>query len=164
MVFLTVVTIELGRLLKFDPVPVVVSEVVMSNIGGAATLVGDPPNVILGTMLGFHFNDFLIHNGPIAVVAGLASLGVSYGMNHKAFARLHPHVALEVIKNMDPGAQIKDRYLLRCGLAGMSAVLVFLVGRPLFDKLGVPIYISTASLLPAFVILTFGGQFSREFI
>ena len=51
MLFLTVITIELARMLKFDPVPVIVSEVVLANIGGAATLVGDPPNVILGTVL-----------------------------------------------------------------------------------------------------------------
>jgi Na+/H+ antiporter NhaD/arsenite permease-like protein len=158
MVFLTVVTIELSRLLKFDSVPVVVSEVVMSNIGGAATLVGDPPNVILGTMLGFNFHDFLIHNGPVAVMAGMAALGVSFLMNREEFSMLHPHAKLEEIKNIEPRSQIKDRYLLRCGLMGMGAAMVFLVGRPLFDKLGVPIYISTASLLPAFVILTFGGR------
>lgn len=158
MVFLTVVTLELSRLLKFDPVPIVVSEVVLSNIGGAATLVGDPPNVILGTVLGFNFNDFLIHNAPIAILSGLAAIGVSFLMNRKAFSQLHPHVELEGIKNIEPRFQIKDRFLLKLGLAGMAAALIFLIGRPFFDRFGIPIYVSTASLLPAFVILTFGGR------
>lgn len=158
MVFLTVVTLELGRLLKFDPVPVVISEVVLSNIGGAATLVGDPPNVILGTVLGFNFNDFLIHNGPIAVLSGLAALGVSFLMNRKAFSHLHPDADLTGIKNIEPRSQIKDKFLLKCGLIGMAAALIFLIGRPLFEKLGIPMYVSTSSLLPAFIILTFGGK------
>lgn len=158
MVFLSVITLELSRLLKFDPVPVVVTEVVLSNIGGAATLVGDPPNVILGTMLGFTFNDFLIHNAPIAILSGLASLGVSYLMNRKEFGRRHSQVTLEGVKAIEPRSQIKDQYLLWCGLIGISIAIIFLVGRPLFDKLGIPIYISTSSLLPAFAILTFGGQ------
>jgi len=158
MVFLTVVTLELSKLLKFDPVPVVVSEVVLSNIGGAATLVGDPPNVILGTILGFNFNDFLIHNAPIATLSAIVAVGVSYLMNRRHFNKLHPHVELEVIKNIEPGSQIKDSYLLRCGLIGMGFTLVFLIGKPLFDKFGIPMYVSTASLLPAFTILTFGGK------
>lgn len=158
MVFLTVVTLELSKLLKFDPVPVVISEVVLSNIGGASTLVGDPPNVILGTVLGFNFNDFLIHNAPIAVIAGLAAVGVSYLMNKKDFVKLHPQVDLEGIKNIDPVSQIKDNYLLGIGLVGMGCALIFLFGRPLFDRLGIPIFVSTASLLPAFTILTFGGK------
>ncbi|TBR19082.1 citrate transporter, partial [bacterium] len=94
MVFLTVVTFELSKLLKFDPVPVVVSEVVLANIGGASTLVGDPPNVILGTVLGFNFNDFIMHNMPIAILSGLAAIGVSFLMNRKAFIHLHPEVDL----------------------------------------------------------------------
>ncbi len=158
MVFLSVVTIELSRLLKFDPVPVIVSEVVLSNIGGAATLVGDPPNVILGTVLGFTFNDFLIHNGPVAVAAAMAALGISYLMNRKDFTPKNSAQELARIKDVDPRSQIKDVYLLTCGLIGMASALVFLIGRPLFDRLGIPIYVSTASLLPAFLILTFGGK------
>ncbi len=158
MVFLSVVTLELSRLLKFDPVPVIVSEVVLANIGGAATLVGDPPNVILGTVLGFNFNDFLIHNAPIAIVSGLVALGVSFLMHRKEFLKLHPHVELEGIRKIEPRSQIKDWFLLKLGLIGMAAALIFLIGRPFFEKLGIPVYISTSSLLPAFVILTFGGK------
>jgi len=158
MVFLSVVTVELSRLLKFDPVPVVISEVVLANIGGAATLVGDPPNVILGTVLGFNFNDFIIHNAPIAIAAGMAALGVSFLMHRKGFAKLHPHVELEGIKNIEPRSQIKDWFLLKLGLIGMAVALICLMGRPLFEKFGIPMYVSTSSLLPAFLILTFGGK------
>jgi len=158
MVFLTVVTFELSKLLKFDLVPVVVSEVVLANIGGAATLVGDPPNVILGTVLGFNFNDFIIHNAPIAILSGLSAIAVSYLMHRKSFAKLHPHVDLNNIRNIEPRSQIKDRYLLSLGLVGIASALILLIGRPIFDKLGIPIYVSTSSLLPAFLILTFGGK------
>ncbi len=158
MVFLTVVTFELSKLLKFDPVPVVISEVVLSNIGGAATLVGDPPNVILGTVLGFNFNDFLIHNAPIAVISGLAAIGVIFLMNKKEFSYLHTKADLEGIKNIEPRSQIKDSFLLKLGLTGMVVAMIFLIGRPLFERLGIPISIAISSLLPAFVILTFGGE------
>jgi Na+/H+ antiporter NhaD/arsenite permease-like protein len=158
MVFLTVVTLELSKVLKFDPLPVIVSEVVLANIGGAATLVGDPPNVILGTVLGFNFNDFLVHNAPIAIVSGLSALGVSFLMNKKSFANLSSAVNLKEIKDVHPHAHIKDRYLLKCGLTGMAITLVLLVGRPIFDKFNIPISVSSASLLPAFIVLTFGGR------
>ena len=52
MLFFATLTYELARLLKFDAIPVVVTEVCLANVGGASTLVGDPPNVILGLMLG----------------------------------------------------------------------------------------------------------------
>ena len=63
MLFLSALTLQLCRLLKLDPVPLVIAEVCAANTGGAATLVGDPPNVILGTTLGFNFADYGI--GPV---------------------------------------------------------------------------------------------------
>jgi len=158
MVFLTVVTLELAKLLGFDPAPVVVSEVVLSNIGGASTLVGDPPNVILGTVLGFNFNDFLIHNAPIAIIAAMAAIGVSYLRHKKEFSGQLLPAKPDGIKCIDPRSQIKDKFLLVIGLAGMAVALIFLIGRPLFEKIGIPVNIATASLFPAFAVLTFGGR------
>ena len=59
ILFLAAVTIELAQLLKFDPVPMILSEVFCANLGGSATMCGDPPNIIIGTSLGFSLS--LIH-------------------------------------------------------------------------------------------------------
>ncbi|MBK7454724.1 MAG: hypothetical protein IPJ46_13710 [Anaerolineales bacterium] len=58
MLFLSALTLQLCTLLKLDPVPLIIAQVCAANTGGAATLVGDPPNVILGTTLGFNFFRF----------------------------------------------------------------------------------------------------------
>ncbi len=150
-------TLELARVLKFDPVPTIITEVVLANIGRATTLVGDPPNVILGTVLGFGFNDFLIHNGPVGLLAGGGALGVSFLMNKKSLESFDQGVDLKTIKEIIPFSPITDPYLLRYGLMGMGMMLIFLIGRPLFLRWHFPISIATASLLPAFIILTFGG-------
>src|SRR5512133_1571962 len=81
MLFLSALTLQLCRLLKLDPVPLVIAEVCAANTGGAATLVGDPPNVILGTTLGFNFADFVTHTGPISAIAALLLLGMFYLVN-----------------------------------------------------------------------------------
>lgn len=66
MLFLSTVTIELARLLKFDPVPIIIAEIFASNTGGSATMSGDPPNIIIGTGLGYTFTDFVMNTGLIA--------------------------------------------------------------------------------------------------
>jgi len=68
LLFLAAVTIELARLLKFDPVPVIIAEIFAANVGGSATMCGDPPNIIIGTALGYNFTDFITNTGPIAWV------------------------------------------------------------------------------------------------
>jgi len=68
MLFLASVTIEMGRLLKFDPVPIIIAEIFASNTGGSATMSGDPPNIIIGTALGLTFMDFIENAGMIAWV------------------------------------------------------------------------------------------------
>ena len=69
ILFLAAVTIELAKLLKFSPVPMIIAEIFCANLGGAATMCGDPPNIIIGTSLGYTFTDFLLNTGLIAVVA-----------------------------------------------------------------------------------------------
>lgn len=69
ILFLAAVTIELGRLLKFNPVPMILSEIFCANLGGSATMCGDPPNIIIGTSLGYTFTDFVTNTGLIALIS-----------------------------------------------------------------------------------------------
>lgn len=69
ILFLAAVTIELAKLLKFDPVPMILSEIFCANLGGSATMCGDPPNIIIGTSLGYSFADFITNTGLIAAIS-----------------------------------------------------------------------------------------------
>ncbi|MCR4789952.1 MAG: anion permease [Treponemataceae bacterium] len=69
ILFLAAVTIELSQLLKFNPVPMILAEVFCANLGGSATMCGDPPNIIIGTAFGYSFTDFLTHTGFIAAIS-----------------------------------------------------------------------------------------------
>ena len=69
ILFLAAVTIELSQLLEFDPVPMILSEIICANLGGSATMCGDPPNIIIGTSLGYSFTDFITNTGLMAVVS-----------------------------------------------------------------------------------------------
>lgn len=72
ILFFAAVTVELSQLLKFSPVPMVLAEIFCANLGGSATMCGDPPNIIIGTALGYSFADFLTNTGLIAGIALIA--------------------------------------------------------------------------------------------
>ena len=74
ILFLAAVTTELARTLKFDPIPMILSEIFCANLGGSSTMCGDPPNIIIGTSLGLTFGDFLTNTGMIAGVCFAAAL------------------------------------------------------------------------------------------
>ncbi|MCR5699563.1 MAG: anion permease [Treponemataceae bacterium] len=66
ILFLAAVTIELSQLLKFNPLPMILAEIFCANLGGSATMCGDPPNIIIGTAFGYSFTDFLLNTGLMA--------------------------------------------------------------------------------------------------
>ncbi len=78
ILFLAAVTIELSQLLKFNPVSMILAEVFCANLGGSATMCGDPPNIIIGTSLGYSFADFVTNTGLIALVALFMVLAYFY--------------------------------------------------------------------------------------
>lgn len=69
ILFLAAVTVELAQLLKFNPVPMILAEIFCANLGGSATMCGDPPNIIIGTSLGYSFFDFILNTGIIAGIS-----------------------------------------------------------------------------------------------
>lgn len=83
ILFLAAVTIELSKLLEFTPVPMILSEIFCANLGGSATMCGDPPNIIIGTSLGFTFMDFIKNTGLIAVIALVVVVIYFYFIFHK---------------------------------------------------------------------------------
>lgn len=68
VLFLATVTLELAQTMRFDPVPMILSEIFCANLGGAATMCGDPPNIIIGTSLGYTFFDFISNTGAAAAI------------------------------------------------------------------------------------------------
>lgn len=68
VLFLATVTLELAQTMRFDPVPMILSEIFCANLGGAATMCGDPPNIIIGTSLGYTFFDFISNTGATAAI------------------------------------------------------------------------------------------------
>jgi Na+/H+ antiporter NhaD/arsenite permease-like protein len=76
IIFVSSITVSIAAILKINPVPLLISEAIMSGIGGMSTLVGDPPNIMIGSAAGLSFLDFVIYLGPIAVILGLLTNGI----------------------------------------------------------------------------------------
>jgi len=155
MLFLSALTLQLCLLLKLDPVPLVIAEVCAANTGGAATLVGDPPNVILGTTLGFNFADFITHTGPISAIAALLLLGMFYLANRKALMDAHILLTEETITEIEAlHNEPMHAHLTRVGLIGfLAAVILLVLHIPLSEWTGIHINAATAALVPAGIAL-----------
>lgn len=80
VVLMAPMTVLIAEFLGVSPVPLLISQAIFSNTGGMATLVGDPPNILLGAAAGLSFNDFLTHLGPIVLVLWLATYIVLRGL------------------------------------------------------------------------------------
>lgn len=83
ILFLAAVTVELAKLLKFNPVPMILSEIFCANLGGSATMCGDPPNIIIGSKLHYAFVDFLTNTGLIAGISLIVVVLYFYLIFHK---------------------------------------------------------------------------------
>jgi Na+/H+ antiporter NhaD/arsenite permease-like protein len=111
------VTLLVCERLEINPVPLLIAEVFASNIGGTATLVGDPPNIIVGARKGLSFNAFLVNVAPIAVIVMLAVIAVSpllfRGLSTVDAERVADVMSLQEREAIrDPGLLIKSGVIL----------------------------------------------------
>jgi Na+/H+ antiporter NhaD/arsenite permease-like protein len=151
MLFLSALTLQLCQLLRLDPVPLVIAEVCAANTGGAATLVGDPPNVILGTALGFNFGDFATHTGPISALAAFALLAIFYLVNRQSLRDAHAALTGETAREMEAlQREPLHTHLTRVGVAGfVLAIGLLIFHAPLSAWTGLPMTSAVAALVPA---------------
>jgi Na+/H+ antiporter NhaD/arsenite permease-like protein len=126
ILFLAAVTIELSQLLKFNPIPMILSEIFCANLGGSATMCGDPPNIIIGTSLGYSFTDFVTNTGLIAAVCLIAVLLYFYLLFRK-------ELKADVSKSVDysslpsPESTITDKKGFTVSCVIFAAAIILLV-------------------------------------
>jgi len=120
------ITFLLADTLDINPMPLLLVEVVAANIGGAATLIGDPPNIMIGDAAGLTFNDFLINNVPgVLVILSVITLGLYFVFRR----RIEPAPEKrELIMELDARAAIRDRAELKRTMPVLAGtILVFFV-------------------------------------
>ncbi len=118
-------TFLVAKHLNIKPMPFILAEVFVSNIGGAATLIGDPPNIIIASKAGLNFNDFLIHMLPIVVVVMIVIVPMLVFMFSKELRNTEAdrsHVA-----KLDAKSYISDRVLLAKSLTVLGLVIAAFV-------------------------------------
>jgi Na+/H+ antiporter NhaD/arsenite permease-like protein len=119
------VTLSVARELRVPPYPFLFAEIFASNIGGTATLVGDPPNIIIGSRVGLSFNEFVINLGPVVLVAlAVQTLMIHLLWGRKLYAKPEDR---ERVMALMPANMIKDRTLMKMALGVIGAVVVCFV-------------------------------------
>lgn len=123
ILFLAAVTVELAQLLKFNPVPMILSEIFCANLGGAATMCGDPPNIIIGTSLGYSFGDFISNTGLIVICALVLTLIYFFLVYHK---QLRSNGTIDTSAFPDPKTAIRDKksFAISCIIFAFAVVLL----------------------------------------
>ncbi|WP_289008129.1 ArsB/NhaD family transporter [uncultured Thermomonospora sp.] len=107
------VTVVVCNRLQIPVQPYLIAEVLASNIGGAATLIGDPPNIIIGSRAGLSFNDFLVHLTPIVVIICVAFALLAWVLFRKSF-HYNPDRVAEVMALQERRAITDPALLARC--------------------------------------------------
>lgn len=150
-------SIAIARMLKIDPVPFLMGQILASNVGGTATLIGDPPNIMIGSAAHLSFMDFLENTG-FAVLFILAVLILLMKIVYEKKIELGT-VDTGAIEKLDPSKSITNRVLMKKGIIVLICVIV---GFMFHDKLGIES--SVIALTAAAVMLIIGREDVNEAI
>ncbi|MGB2955016.1 MAG: ArsB/NhaD family transporter [Anaerolineales bacterium] len=126
VVLIAPVTLFVASTLRVNPVPFLIAEILASNIGGMATLIGDPPNILIGSAAEIDFISFLLNLGPISFIILMVFFGLAHWLFNKELT-IHGQDGTP-IPELDTDALITDPVLLRKSLIVMTGVILgFLV-------------------------------------
>lgn len=124
ILFLAAVSVELSRLLKFNPVSMILAEVFCANLGGSATMCGDPPNIIIGTSLGYSFAEFLMNTGEIALVCLIFTVLYFYFMCRKQYSAVSSDVDVSAFPSPESAITDKKGFAVSCVIFLVAVVLL----------------------------------------
>jgi Na+/H+ antiporter NhaD/arsenite permease-like protein len=144
-------SIEIAQTVGIHPFAYVIPEVLASNIGGAATLIGDPPSTIVGSHLGLSFVEYLVNMAPIAILCLIPLVLLATLLYRREYAGARDRLSPALVARLEADARITDRSLLvKTGLVGALTLVLFLTG----DMVGMPpsvIALTGAAILVAWV-------------
>ena len=123
-------TVVITRMLGLNPIPYLMAEALLSDTGGVATLVGDPPNVMIGSAAGIDFNQFLFHMGPIILVAWLLTVFMMLSLFRRYLAN-----PMNDILDLDESKALKDPKGLAAVLIALAVVILLFFVHHHFDLL-----------------------------
>jgi Na+/H+ antiporter NhaD/arsenite permease-like protein len=151
ILLLVPLSIQIAQTVGIHPFAYVIPEVLASNIGGAATLIGDPPSTIVGSHLGLSFVEYLVNMAPVAILCMIVLLVLVSALYWREFASARERLAPALVARLESDARISDMKLLRkTGLVGIVTLILFFTG----DLFGMPpsvIALTGAALLVAWV-------------
>ncbi len=124
-------SIAIARMLEINPVPFLMMQILASNVGGTATMIGDPPNIMIGSASGLSFMDFIANTGAAAVLIIIAQIIVMKFL-YKEQLESGP-INKTSVMNLDPDKSITNRKLMKQSIAVMVLVVI---GFVIHDKLG----------------------------
>jgi Na+/H+ antiporter NhaD/arsenite permease-like protein len=125
------ITLLLADILRISPIPLVLVEVIASNIGGTATLIGDPPNIMIGTAVPeLTFNDFIVNLAPVAIVTlSLVTTGLYFAFRKQLVVAPERVAELE---RLDPSRDVREsRYVKRSIAVLVGTIVAFFFHAPL---------------------------------
>lgn len=143
-------TIAIAKMLEINPVPFLMTQILASNIGGTATLIGDPPNIMIGSAANLSFVDFLKNTG-VAVILVIVFMIVMMRFVYKKEIEVEG-LDTSKIMNLDPDKSITDKPLL---IKGVVVIVLVILGFILHDQIGMET--SVIALTAAAVMLLIGG-------
>jgi Na+/H+ antiporter NhaD/arsenite permease-like protein len=149
VVLLTPVTLSIARTLRVSPIPYLVSQVFASNIGGTATLIGDPPNILIGSAAGLDFVDFLVNLTPVVVVILVTFLALAWVLWGRGME--DDEDRLDKLATVDPSTAITDRPLM---IRALIVLGLTIVGFLVHSALGLEA--ATIALLGATILMIVG--------
>lgn len=149
ILFLATVTIELSGLLKFNPVPMILSEIFCANLGGSATMCGDPPNIIIGTSFGYSFSDFIMNTGAIAGICMVFTVLFFFFAYKK---ELKGDSSIDVSTFPTPQSAITDKkgFIASCFIFGLAVILLVTHAMTGLTVATIGVFISIITLLASF--------------
>ena len=123
VVIIAPVTLLICEIIGISPLPFLMSEALLSNTGGVATLIGDPPNVLIGSAAGFSFNDFLVHSLPIVLVSWAIALFLLLRLFKKDLSK-RPR-SVKAVMRLNPAETLNEPLVARRILSVLAGAILF---------------------------------------